>query len=109
MAPRSAKNLREELEGYGVVAQNVRHFGQEKPKPDLQEYLTLNSLRRKNHPAPDGVVESQGRPILYFVDEQRLTKGSQVKAARLLKMPETTLNSKLKSFNINYRDYSSVV
>jgi DNA-binding NtrC family response regulator len=39
----------------------------------------------------------------------RLTKGSQVKAARLLKMPETTLNSKLKSFNIDYRDYSSVV
>ena len=39
----------------------------------------------------------------------RLTKGSQVKAARLLKMPETTLNSKLKSFNIDHRDYSSIV
>ena len=39
----------------------------------------------------------------------RLTKGSQVKAARLLKMPETTLNSKLKSFNIDHRDYSTIV
>jgi len=39
----------------------------------------------------------------------RLTKGSQVKAARLLNMPETTLNSKLKSFNIDHRDYSIVV
>lgn len=39
----------------------------------------------------------------------RLTKGSQVKAARLLKMHETTLNSKLKNFNIDHRDYSIVV
>jgi transcriptional regulator with GAF, ATPase, and Fis domain len=36
----------------------------------------------------------------------RSAKGSQVKAARLLKMHETTLNSKLKSFNIDHRDYS---
>ena len=39
----------------------------------------------------------------------RLTKGSQVKAARLLKMHETTLNSKLKSFNIDHRDYAIAV
>ena len=39
----------------------------------------------------------------------RLTKGSQVKAARLLKMHETTLNTKLKNFNIDYRDYSIMV
>lgn len=39
----------------------------------------------------------------------RLTKGSQVKAARLLKMHETTLNTKLKNFNIDHRDYSIVV
>jgi transcriptional regulator with PAS, ATPase and Fis domain len=39
----------------------------------------------------------------------RLTKGSQVKAARLLKMHETTLNTKLKAFNIDHRDYSIAV
>ena len=38
----------------------------------------------------------------------RLTKGSQVKAARLLKMHETTLNTKLKNLNIDHRDYSIV-
>lgn len=38
----------------------------------------------------------------------RLTGGSQVKAARLLKMHETTLNSKLKNLNIDHRDYSMV-
>jgi len=39
----------------------------------------------------------------------RSARGSQVKAARLLKMHETTLNSKLKSFNIDYREYSIAV
>lgn len=72
--PVSAKMIREELQGYGVAKENVRIFGEENPKPDLQDYLTLNALRRKNRPAPDGVAEYQGRPVLYFVDEQRLTK-----------------------------------
>ena len=39
----------------------------------------------------------------------RVTRGSQVKAARLLKMHETTLNTKLKNFNIDHRDYSIAV
>lgn len=39
----------------------------------------------------------------------RLTKGSQVKAARLLKMRETTLNTKLKNLNIDHRDYAIAV
>ena len=36
----------------------------------------------------------------------RQTRGSQVKAARLLQMRETTLNSKLKTLKIDHRDYS---
>ena len=39
----------------------------------------------------------------------RHTKGSQVKAARLLKMHETTLNSKLKNLNIDHREYAIAV
>jgi transcriptional regulator with GAF, ATPase, and Fis domain len=39
----------------------------------------------------------------------RYARGSQVKAARLLKMHETTLNSKLKSFKIDHREYSIAV
>lgn len=35
----------------------------------------------------------------------RQTKGSQVKAARLLKLHETTLNSKIKSLKIDHREY----
>jgi len=39
----------------------------------------------------------------------RQTRGSQVKAARLLKMNETTLNTKLKNLKIDHRDYSLVI
>src|SRR3954469_19649423 len=74
MPATSANRLRDELKGYGVAKDNVRIFGKENPKPDLQDYLTLNALRRKNRPAPDGVAEYQGRPVLYFIDEQRLSK-----------------------------------
>jgi hypothetical protein len=74
MASASARHCRDQLESYGVAKENVRLFGQQNPKPELQEYLTLNDLRRKNLPAPDGVAEHQGRPVLYFVDEQRLTQ-----------------------------------
>jgi SAM-dependent methyltransferase len=76
MPSASEKRLREGLEGCGVAEKNIRFFGQQHPKPNLQEYLTLNDLRWKNKPAPDGVAEHQGRPILYFVDEQRLTEES---------------------------------
>jgi SAM-dependent methyltransferase len=74
MPAQSEKEIREKLHGYGVAKENVRIFGKENPTPDLQDYLTLNALRRKNRPAPDGVAEYQGRPVLYFVDEQRLSK-----------------------------------
>src|SRR5260370_16032887 len=76
MPSASAKWLRDELKGYGVAPENVRFFGQENPKPDLQEYLTLNARRREDQPAPDGVAEYQGRPVLYFVDERRLGRAA---------------------------------
>ncbi len=76
MPSATANRLRDELKGYGVAPEKVHLFGQANPKPDLQDYLALNALRRENRPAPDGVAEYQGRPVLYFVDEQRLTEVS---------------------------------
>jgi len=70
MRSESKHRIEEELTAYGVPRQNIRRFGQN-PEPDLQNYLTLNALRRNDRPSPDGVVEHQGRPLLYFVDEQR--------------------------------------
>jgi hypothetical protein len=83
MPSASAGRLRDELKGYGVAPGNVRLFGQTRPEPDLQDYLALDALRRDNGPAPDGVAEFQGRPVLYFVDEQRLTSNTSPPAGEL--------------------------
>src|SRR5262249_15033642 len=85
MPSASANRLCDELKGYGVAPGNVRFFGQKNPKPDLQEYLTLTAQRRENQPAPDGVAEHQGRPVLYFVDEQRLAKAAPSAGGRLFR------------------------
>ena len=69
----AAAHIRDELKSYGVAPENVRLFGDANPAPNLQDYLALNALRCGNRPAPDGVAEFQGRPVLYFVDEQRFT------------------------------------
>ncbi|HYW69574.1 MAG TPA: helix-turn-helix domain-containing protein [Pyrinomonadaceae bacterium] len=47
--------------------------------------------------------------VFLITSALRHTRGSQVKAARLLKMNESTLNTKLKSLNIDCRDYADVV
>lgn len=69
MPASAASRLRTELEGYGVAQSSVRIFS-DSPGPEHQEYLDLIAARDSS---PDGVAEAQGRPILYFVDETRLT------------------------------------
>ena len=78
-----AAHLLDKLEGYGVAPRNVRLFGEAHPKPNLQDYLALNNCRCVNHPAPDGVAEFQGRPVLYFVDEQRIANHTSPSAGGL--------------------------
>jgi hypothetical protein len=73
MSTSVASRLRTELEGYGVAQSSVRIFS-EAPGPEHQEYLDLIAARESS---PDGVAEAQGRPILYFVDETRLTSTQQ--------------------------------
>jgi hypothetical protein len=72
----SPNQLREELEGYGVAKDGVRLFiGQ--VGPEHQEYLDLIAARDSSPDAPDGVAEAQGRPVLYFIDQSRLTATGQ--------------------------------
>jgi transcriptional regulator with PAS, ATPase and Fis domain len=85
---RRAEDVTCTLEGFGL-------FGLPATMPSASELDFYSEVRRFE--------------IFLIRNALRLTKGSQVKAARLLKMPETTLNSKLKSFNIDHRDYSSIV
>lgn len=59
--------------------------------------------------AVDFYSEVRRFEIFLIRNALRQTRGSQVKAARLLKMNETTLNTKLKNLKINHRDYSLVI
>src|SRR5262249_37005268 len=72
----STNRLREELKSYGVAEGSVRLFTGD-ADPDHQDYLDLISARHSVPDSPDGVAEAQGRPILYFVDETRLTETGQ--------------------------------
>lgn len=64
-------NLKTELQNYGVT--NVRLFG-DSVKPELLDYLDLVEPREPSGLLPDGVAESQGRPLLFFVNESHLTQ-----------------------------------
>lgn len=76
MPSASTNRLREELKSYGVAEGSVRLFtgGAD---PDHQDYLDLILAWHSAPDSPDGVAEAQGRPILYFVDETRLTATRQ--------------------------------
>ncbi|HMP81161.1 MAG TPA: N-6 DNA methylase [Verrucomicrobiota bacterium] len=64
-------NLKSELQNYGVA--NVRLFG-DSAKPELLDYLDLVESRRPAELLPDGVAESQDKPLLFFVNESRLSQ-----------------------------------
>src|SRR5205085_1185046 len=49
----------------------------ETPGPEHQDYLDLVMARDAAPDSPDGVAEAQGRPVLYFIDETRLTATGQ--------------------------------
>ncbi|MCA1636356.1 MAG: N-6 DNA methylase, partial [Acidobacteria bacterium] len=60
-----------QLQDYGISPSSVRMLG-DSVTPALIEYLDLVEPRREHPLLPDGVVESLGRPLLFFVNESRL-------------------------------------
>lgn len=62
----------EQLREYGVGPSNVRALNHS-VSPDLLNYLDLVEPRRELALTPDGVVENLGRPLLFFVNESKLT------------------------------------
>lgn len=66
-------NLKSELQNYGVTSRNTRLFG-DAASLELLDYLDLVESRVPDEFLPDGVVENQGRPLLFIVNEARLTQ-----------------------------------
>lgn len=62
-------DLTAELASYGITKESVRLF--DSPRPELLDYLDL--VQPSTLPVrPAGVAESQGRPLLYFLNEAAL-------------------------------------
>jgi len=75
-------DLKTELPKYGLTESNIHLFND--PKPELLDYLDLIKPRgqdKQNGLLPDGVAESQGRPLLFFVNESQLLLSPEEKEA----------------------------
>jgi len=91
--PRSAMSssetaqLRDRLRHYGVPPDrpSVKFFT-EGPRPELIEYLDLVQSRREGEFLPDGVAESQGKPLLYFVNDSRLAQPQEQRDSQLRRL-----------------------
>lgn len=80
-------NLKAVVQSYGVSSHNFRELGGE-PTSELLDYLDLlksdkPSQLESDSLQPDGVVESQGRPLLFIVNESRLALAPAEQAQQL--------------------------
>jgi hypothetical protein len=70
-------NLRSEIQNYGIPGRCFRDLGRA-VSPDMLDYLDLlppedGTAFHGENLMPDGVAESQDRPLLFIVNESRLT------------------------------------
>ncbi|MEI8139922.1 MAG: N-6 DNA methylase [bacterium] len=68
--------LKNELQNYGLTSHSIRIFG-DSASPEMLDYLDLVEPRKiggTQELFPNGVAESQGHPLLFFVNESRLSQ-----------------------------------
>jgi hypothetical protein len=78
-------NVNAELQKYGISATSVRTLNTT-PAPELLDYLDLTQAGEQDVLLPDGVAESQGQPLLFFVDESRLAVSASEQETRLRRL-----------------------
>jgi methylase of polypeptide subunit release factors len=64
-------NTKTQLQEYGISPSSIQTLG-DRADPKLIDYLDLIEPRETPPLLPDGVAESLGRPLLFFVNETRL-------------------------------------
>ena len=77
-------NSTAELQKYGISSRSVRTFGTS-AAPELLDYLDLMP-RKSETSLPEGVAESHGRPLLFFVDESHPALSATDQDSKLNKM-----------------------
>ncbi len=84
MYPSETLKLKDELQSYGVNSSNIRLFS-DPVSPELLDYMDLidtPGTDEQKRLLPDGVAESQGRPLLFFVNESRLSLSPEEKETK---------------------------
>jgi SAM-dependent methyltransferase len=81
-------NLKAELQKYGISSGSIQTFGTT-PIPEMLDYLDLIEPRKQEALLPDGVAESQGQPLLFFVDESHLAVTATEQETNLKKLRRT--------------------
>ena len=81
-------NLKAELQKYGISSGSIQTFGTT-PVPELLDYLDLIEPRKQEALLPDGVAESQGQPLLFFVDESHLALTASEQETKLKQLRRT--------------------
>src|SRR5438876_10917315 len=76
--PNETLNLKAAMQCYGVSSHSFRELGGTASSGSL-DYLDLvqrddDSQLKADNLLPDGVAESQGRPLLFIVNESRLAQ-----------------------------------
>ena len=82
------KEITEHLKAYGVPTPLYLDDGE---KPSLINYLDLLKSREKKL-LPDAVVEYQLRPVLYLVENNRLSRSPQKRRQDLLSIKKILAN-----------------
>jgi hypothetical protein len=76
----TAASLRRELAAYGIYGKSLTLLGTS-PSPETVDYLDLlpdvAGGKQSKKLLPDGVAESQDRPLLYVVDRAKLTDDNE--------------------------------
>jgi len=104
-----AGNLREKIGGLRDSLDTLRQQAD-----DVTRRLDLVSFFGVSDPAletnvVDFYAEMRRFEVFLITNALRRANGSQIRAARLLNLNHTTLNSKLKILKINHSEYSFVI
>ena len=82
-----------DLQAYGVSRESLRLFdGSIEPEHCIDYLDLIGEDRRKTEPLPDGVAESQGRPLLYFINESRLAESDDEKNHQFYRLRRSIAN-----------------
>jgi len=82
--------LEAELKQYGVPSSSLKPFSRP-ADPGLLDYLDLVTSPRSGELLPDGVAESQGKPLLFYINASKLAASAEEQSGEIERLRRRTL------------------